>query len=167
MDRSLGVESRGGFLGTGGGGLRFLLDAVVDDAVGAGFGGLGSCERLGFREDGGIGRFGEGWVVVEAFLVEGLRVPSVEVVLGSWYEDGLETVTQSGSGLGVKGFDGLWGLRIERAFGGSIVDRAGRPVPMIIRRPFRKGTVIRGLPLSSHHLRRSELAGGRPGAIGS
>ena len=29
------------------------------------------------------------------------------------YEDGLETVTQSGSGLGVKGFDGLLGLRNE------------------------------------------------------
>ena len=137
IDRLLGVESRGGFLGTGGGGLWFRLEEL-DDAVDAGFGGLGSCERLGFREAAGIGMVEEGWALVEAFIVEVLRGRSVEVALGSWYEDGLETVTQSGSGLGVKGFGGLRGFKTERAFGGSIVDRAGRPIPMNIRRPFRK-----------------------------
>lgn len=114
IDRSLGVESRGGFLGTGGGGgLRFRLEEAVDDAAMDArlAAGLGSCvEKSGFREGAGMMcTFGEEvWVLVEAFLVEGLRVPSAaEVALGSWYDNGRETVTQSGSGLGVKGFGGL------------------------------------------------------------
>lgn len=76
IDRSLGVESRGGFLGTGGGGLRFGFEVVGDDAMDDRLlGGFGSCERLGFR---GV------WVLVEVFLTEGLRVPSVEEIpLGS------------------------------------------------------------------------------------
>lgn len=58
------------------------------------------------------------------------------------------TSTQSGSGLGVKGLLGLLGLGKWLSDGGCTRDRAGRP-------------------LSSHHFRRSELAGGRPGSMES
>jgi hypothetical protein len=65
----------------------------------------------------------------------------------------LGTATQSGSSVGVKGFEGRLGLSIAvelplLVFGGAIPDCAI-------------------LPFSSHHLWRSELAGGRPGSIAS
>jgi hypothetical protein len=63
------------------------------------------------------------------------------------------TLTQSGSSVGLKGFDGRFGLRMVCwdeliALGGVAVDRAI-------------------LPFSNHHFCRSELAGGRPGSIES
>jgi len=58
------------------------------------------------------------------------------------------TVTQSGSSVGVHGLEGLAGLGSMPDCGGWIDERAGRP-------------------FSSHHFRRSELAGGRPGSMES
>jgi len=58
------------------------------------------------------------------------------------------TVTQSGSSLCVYGFDGRFGFGTAPFCGGSRSDLAY-------------------LPLSSHHFLLSELAGGRPGSIGS
>jgi len=58
------------------------------------------------------------------------------------------TVTQSGSSLYVYGFDGRLGFGRAPFCGGSRPD-------------------IAYLPLSSHHFLLSELAGGRPGSIGS
>jgi len=55
---------------------------------------------------------------------------------------------QSGCDVGVKGLERRSGFSIRSVFGGWILERAGRP-------------------LSSHHFRRSELAGGRPGSIES
>jgi len=43
-------------------------------------------------------------------------------------EEGLETVTQSGSGLGVKGLEGRWLFSRESLLGCWMVDRAGRAV---------------------------------------
>lgn len=59
----------------------------------------------------------------------------------------LGTLTQSGSSVGVNGFDGRLGFNAA-PFGGRIAERAG-------------------CPLSNHHFLRSELAGGRLGSIGS
>jgi len=61
---------------------------------------------------------------------------------------GLSTLTQSGSELGVKGFEGLPEFRVYPFPGGLAVDRAG-------------------IPPSSHHFLFSELAGGRPGSTES
>jgi hypothetical protein len=58
------------------------------------------------------------------------------------------TVTQSGSSVGVYGFDGRLGFGIMPFCGGLISDRAG-------------------CPLSSHHFLLSELAGGSPASIES
>jgi hypothetical protein len=67
--------------------------------------------------------------------------------------DLLGMLTQSGSSEGLNGLCGLLGLRIVSVeafmgFGGLMVERAN-------------------FPLSSHHLCRSELAGGRPGSMES
>lgn len=61
---------------------------------------------------------------------------------------GFSTLTQSGSLVGVKGLLGRPGLGTWREVGGAAVDRAG-------------------MPLSSHHFLLSELAGGKPGSMGS
>jgi hypothetical protein len=58
------------------------------------------------------------------------------------------TVTQSGSSVGVYGFDGRLRFGIRPCCGGLRADRAG-------------------CPLSSHHFLLSELAGGRPASIES
>lgn len=58
------------------------------------------------------------------------------------------TVTQSGSSVGVYGFEGRLGFGTNPLCGGLTADLAG-------------------LLLSSHHFLWSELAGGRPGSIGS
>lgn len=58
------------------------------------------------------------------------------------------TVTQSGSSLCAYGFEGLFGFGTAPFCGRSRSDLAN-------------------LPLSSHHFRLSELAGGRPGSIAS
>lgn len=58
------------------------------------------------------------------------------------------TVTQSGSSVGVYGFDGRLGFGIRPFCGGLISERAG-------------------CPLSSHHFLLSELAGGSPASIES
>jgi hypothetical protein len=63
------------------------------------------------------------------------------------------TATQSGSSLGVKGFDGRWGFSMAEEL--SLVILGGAIPDLAI------------LPLSSHHLWRSELAGGRPGSMAS
>jgi hypothetical protein len=68
-----------------------------------------------------------------------------------WYDSAradFETVIQSGSSLGRNGFDGRLGFGVAPLSGGRTVDLAGSP-------------------FSSHHLRRSEDAGGRPGSMGS
>lgn len=58
------------------------------------------------------------------------------------------TVTQSGSLVGVYGFDGRLGFGIRPFCGGLTLDRAG-------------------CPLSNHHFLLSELAGGSPASIES
>ena len=58
------------------------------------------------------------------------------------------TVTQSGSSVGVYGFDGRFGFGTKPFCGGFMEDRAG-------------------WPLSNHHFLLSELAGGKPGSMGS
>jgi hypothetical protein len=58
------------------------------------------------------------------------------------------TVTQSGSSVGMYGFDGRLGFGIRPCCGGLRADRAG-------------------CPLSSHHFLLSELAGGKPASIES
>jgi len=71
-------------------------------------------------------------------------------------EDSLDSargmLTQSGSSVGLNGFDGRLGFSIVEkplaGLGGATTDRAI-------------------LPLSSHHFWRSELAGGRPGSMAS
>lgn len=91
----LDLESRAGFLGTGGAGLREMVEEV-DEAMDAvlGDGGLGTplgvlwpCGRVLAGDWTGLRGGGSLW----------------EVLL----EEGRETVTQSGSGLGWKGFEGL------------------------------------------------------------
>ncbi len=57
-------------------------------------------------------------------------------------------MTQSGSSVGVYGFDGRFGFGTRPFSGGLREDRAG-------------------WLLSSHHFLLSELAGGRPGSMGS
>ena len=63
------------------------------------------------------------------------------------------TETQSGSSVGWNGFAGRLGFRmtVELPLGGAGGATADRAI----------------FPLSSHHLWRSELAGGRPGSTGS
>lgn len=61
---------------------------------------------------------------------------------------GRGTLTQSGSVVALKGLGALCGLRTYPSAGGLTCERAG-------------------MPLSSHHLRLSELAGGKPGSIDS
>lgn len=61
---------------------------------------------------------------------------------------GFSTFTQSGSLVGVHGFDGLARFGTCPALGGFTVDLAG-------------------MPLSSHHFLLSELAGGSPGSTES
>lgn len=65
----------------------------------------------------------------------------------------LGTVTQSGSSEGIKGFGALLGFRMADWPG-----PLGRGAETSERAIF---------PFSSHHLWRSELAGGRPGSIAS
>lgn len=65
----------------------------------------------------------------------------------------LGIATQSGSSDGVNGFEGRLGFSITVEF--PLTDFGGPTVDLAI------------LPLSSHHLCRSELAGGKPGSIGS
>ena len=69
------------------------------------------------------------WESFDTCLIEGLRLSLVPSRPGPWYDDGLETLTQSGSGLGVKGFLGLLSFKIEYVLGGCTVDRAGSPNP--------------------------------------
>lgn len=51
-------------------------------------------------------------------LEENVRVVFLPWSLKYWSDEGLETVTQSGSGLSVKGLEGLWLFRIEFLLGG-------------------------------------------------
>jgi len=70
---------------------------------------------------------------------------------GDWYDSilsGLEIVTQSGSSVVMKGFDGRFGFGTAPFCAAFTVDLAG-------------------WLLSSHHFLRSEDAGGRLGSIGS
>ena len=77
------------------------------------------------------------------------------------------TTTQSGSCVGLKGFEGLEVLRVEFFSGGPTFDRTGRPLTDYQILGFSQAAFVVSIPLSSHHLRRSELAGGSPGAIES
>lgn len=80
-------------------------------------------------------------VFVTLLVLWSLRiVPSVEL--------GLLTSTQSGSLVGVHGFGGRLVFGTSASTGGLRLDRAG-------------------IPPSSHHFLRSELAGGKPGAMES
>jgi len=83
------------------------------------------------------------------------------VVMGSG------TTTQSGSLVGVKGFDGLEVFRVEFLSGGPTFDRTGRPSKKCQIVDSSEEVLIDFIPLSSHHFRRSELAGGSSGAIES
>ena len=86
----------------------------MEDAREAILGDLGSCGTLEVgaplekaRDEAKSSAFDEMGIVFDVCLIEGLRTPSIPSAPGPWYDDGLEIVTQSGSGLGVKGFDGL------------------------------------------------------------
>ena len=61
---------------------------------------------------------------------------------------GRGTLTQSGSAVALNGLGARCGLRTCPSLGAFTCERAG-------------------MPLSSHHLRLSELAGGKPGSIDS
>lgn len=67
----------------------------------------------------------------------------------------LGTATQSGSSVGGNGLEGRFGLRITVELSLPPKPDGGPTVDCAI------------LPLSSHHLCRSELAGGSPGSTGS
>lgn len=68
----------------------------------------------------------------------------------------LGIATQSGSSVGVNGFEGRLGL--------STIVELSRCPPVVFGGPTVDFAI---LPFSSHHLCRSELAGGKPGSIGS
>lgn len=89
---------------------------------------------------GGSLRVATGFVALS--VAESLREAARSAERDRW------TLTQSGSSLVVNGFDTRFGLGMKPMLGGCKVDRAG-------------------MPLSSHHLRLSELAGGRPGSMDS
>jgi hypothetical protein len=155
--RWTGLRVRGG----GGGFLELVVLVVVvvvdgerEGRRGRG-GGVGSVpvrkgregwERLGVAEAARDGVGGGG--SLRGGLDEG-RGGSEDMLLWEGGRGGMRgTVTQSGSSVGANGFEGRFGFGMAPGCGGLRSERAGRP-------------------LSSHHFRLSELAGGRPGSIGS
>ncbi len=170
----LGFESSTGFLGTGGAGFRIIPDA--DDDVDATLEALDisarssvivlsplrllSNERLAYGSNGGgsmRGPVDTGCGVICRFRRS----------VGVWVRVGLGTTTQSGSLVGAKGFEGLEVLRVEFPSGGPTFDRTGRPSKDCQKVNPSEEALVDYIPLSNHHLRRSELAGGSPGAIES
>lgn len=77
--------------------------------------------------------------------------------------------SQSGWCVGENGFDGRSGLIVRPGPGAWILERACMPVEMhwLVLWSSRRSERNSSLPLSSHHLLRSELAGGSPGSIDS
>jgi hypothetical protein len=83
--------------------------------------------------------------------LRGVARPRVSESAVDWRDSvriGFGTVIQSGSSVSRNGFDERFGFGIAPLEGGCIVDLAGRL-------------------FSSHHLRLSEDAGGRPGSMES
>jgi len=125
----LGLVSNGGFFGTGGAGFRATLEDV--DTTDAWLGARGrfsradGCSSLICRPAMGVDDWvpsnGCGWFDGPLFMVgwDGLRV-------GAW---SLLTFLQSGSAVGVKGFEGLFGFRTDLSSGALTFDRAGNPSP--------------------------------------
>jgi hypothetical protein len=159
-----------GFLGMGGAGLRVI--ECWDDTEGlrgrrGGCGSeIGSSRRVCWVEEALEVGAAAAWCAGQtggsfrdpaiAFLSKfSLRGAVAVEVLRSRTESergggglGRGTLTQSGSVVALKGLGARWGLRTYPSPGGLTFERAA-------------------VPLSSHHLRLSELAGGRPGSIDS
>lgn len=124
----------GGFRGTGGAGFR-LISEFKSEGGGKDVGGLvvfpcckarvcalswirleiGLCFTLDWRGSVPI-------CSTMGFVSKDLRLLSASAVVRC------DTTTQSGSSLGLKGFDGLLGFGIASLDGASRVDRAARPV---------------------------------------
>lgn len=162
----LELESKAGFFGTGGAGLRCISVALgCDKGL---FSVLYAEAPLSIERDGAFDEVPD-WPSGDGVIPVPRRVGGNGGVLflfpGLLASCDQPTTTQSGSLVGEKGFEGRAGLRTTLFWAGRICERAGRPKTKVNRDyTFNKGFIFI-VPWSSHHFRRSELAGGSPAAI--